>query len=82
MIYNELYRSMHSHVRIKCDSVIMDVPTLRHDLAKVRHTHVRDQIRHLQASLMRIQHGKYYFLSFPKQDNAFRTECNVFEAIW
>ena len=53
---------MHSHVRIKCESVIMDVPTLRPDLAKVRHTHVRDNIHHLQASHMRIQHGEYYFL--------------------
>ena len=61
-IYNELCRNMHSHVRIKCESVIMYVPTLRHDLEKVRHTHVRDNIHHLQASHMRIQHGKYYFL--------------------
>ena len=30
------------------------------DLTKVRLTHVR--IHHLQASRMRIQHGKYYFL--------------------
>ena len=61
-IYNEICRSMHSHVRIKRESVIMDVPKLRHDLAKVRHTHVRDNIHHLQASHMCIQHGKYYFL--------------------
>ena len=53
---------MHSHVWIKCESVIMDVFTQRLDLAKVRHTHVRDNIHHLQASHMRIQHGKYYFL--------------------
>ena len=59
----------------------MDVFTQRLDLAKVRHTHVRDNIHHLQASHMRIQHGKYYFLSFLGQDNAVRTERNVFEAI-
>ena len=32
------------------------------DLTKVRLTHVRNNIHHLQASRMRIRHGKYYFL--------------------
>ena len=30
---------------------------------------------------MRMQHGKYYFLSFLWQGNASRTERNVFETI-
>ena len=25
--YNELFRNMHSHVRIECEFLIMDVPT-------------------------------------------------------
>ena len=62
----------------------MDVLTQRRDLTKGRHTHVRDNIHHLQASHMRTQHAKYYFLvsqGKTRQDNAVRTERNVFEAI-
>ena len=61
---------MHSHVRIKCESVVLDVSTQRHDLTVVRHSHVRDNIHRCQAHRMRIQHGKYYFLSFLWQDYA------------
>ena len=80
-IYNELCRSMHSLVRIKYESVILDVSTYRHDLTVVRHSHVRDNIHHYQAHHMRIQHGKYYFLSFLWQDYAVWTKRNVFEAM-
>ena len=57
---------MHLLVRIECKSLIMDARTCNRDVNKVRHTHVRDNIHHLQASPMRIQHGKYYFIDYLK----------------
>ena len=59
-----LCRDMHSHLRTGWESHIMDVHKWSRDLAEVRHTHVRNNIYHLQVYHMRVQHGKHYFLEF------------------
>ena len=59
--YNNICRSMHSHVRIQMRIRYHGCNHIGSDLAKVRLTRVRNNIHHLQASHMRIQHGKYYY---------------------
>ena len=54
---------MHTHVRIECESNVVDVLTC----TESSHIH---NIHHLRASRVRMQHDKYYFLVYLWQDNA------------
>ena len=47
------------------------------DVVKVRHTRVRNDIPHVQATHMRLQHGKYYFIVFLGQGNAFGLDVEI-----
>ena len=62
MNYDELCRYIAFTSAAWFECLNTDVHTWSRDLAKVRHTHVRDNTHYLQASYMRIWHGKNYFL--------------------